>query len=363
MSFLTISLSGFRNLADAELDIGAERIFLVGENGQGKTNFLEALYYLSFGSSFRGSADREAAAAGGGRFSLLGRVISPLAAAGMPPEEIEIRWQDHDKDIRRNGKPVKDRKELISLNPAVVFCHEDFSFAAGEPERRRYFFDQTESLVSSGYIDLLREYKRVLRQRNFSLKAGREDLLALIDGQLAETGLALVRSRRALLAEIEGMFSERFETVSRLGRRVSLRYRPSWGQESGVDAICAKIRAKRGEELAIGTSLSGPHRDRWQFLLDEEDFARTASTGQLRLLSLTLRLIQAEYYTSRTSGKPVLLLDDVLLELDAAKRRRFLELLPAKGQSFFTFLPGEAWEEFRTGATKVLGVEDGRFTD
>ena len=115
--------------------------------------------------------------------------------------------------------------------------------------------------------------------------------------------------------------------------------------------------------MALGTSLSGPHRDRWSFFSDGRDFAATASTGQLRLLSLTLRMVQAEYYIAATGHLPVLLLDDVLLELDRGKRRRFLDLLPPSGQSFFTFLPGEPWEDYRTGSTLVYEVHNGRFED
>ncbi len=113
----------------------------------------------------------------------------------------------------------------------------------------------------------------------------------------------------------------------------------------------------------MGTSLSGPHRDRWAFLAEGADFSSTASTGQLRLLSLTLRMVQAEYYTAATGRLPVLLLDDVLLELDPGKRRRFLELLPPAGQAFFTFLPGEPWKEYMTGSTLVYEVRDGRLQD
>jgi DNA replication and repair protein RecF len=361
MPFNRIRLSSFRNLADAEVETDAERIFLVGENGQGKTNFLEALYYLSYGTSFRGPVDAEAVRRGAPSFALLGGVRG--GAPGMPPDEIRVGWEGKVKDIRRNDKPVRDRKELVELNPAVVFCHEDFTFAAGEPERRRFFFDQSAGLVSAGYIDLLRDYKRILRQRNATLKNGRHDILELLDAQLAGAGMELMSCRARLQAEFDGRFALRYEAVSLLGTEVRVRYRPSWPSELGLDGILERLRAKRAEELALGTSLSGPHRDRWSFASGGRDFAATASTGQLRLLSLVLRMVQAEYFTEATGRLPVLLLDDVLLELDRGKRRRFLELLPPSGQSFFTFLPGESWEEHKTGSTRVYEVRDGRFED
>jgi recF protein len=362
MPFKSVRLSSFRNLADAELGIDAERVFLVGENGQGKTNFLEALYYLSYGSSFRGSSDAEVVRRGSESFFLQAFVASG-EEKDIPPDDIRVAWADKAKEIRRNDKPVRDRKELVERNPSVVFCHEDYSFAAGEPERRRFFFDQSAGLVSAGYIDLLRSYRRVLRQRNASLKDGRHDLLPLLDMQLAGMGSELVRARTALCAAFDERFATRYEAVSLLGADVRIRYRPSWPADLGIDGILEKLQSKREEEIALGTSLSGPHRDRWSFVVEGRDFAASASTGQLRLLSLTLRMVQAEYYTAETGRLPILLLDDVLLELDRGKRGRFLELLPPAAQAFFTFLPGEAWEEYRGGSTLVYEVRDGRFED
>ena len=164
-------------------------------------------------------------------------------------------------------------------------------------------------------------------------------------------------------AAFDDRFASRYEAVSLLGIEVRIKYRPSWAIDAGIDGILEKLKARRAEELVFGMSLTGPHRDRWSFIAAGRDYAGTASTGQLRLLSLTLRMIQAEYYSQATGRLPVLLMDDVLLELDRGKRRRFLDLLPESGQSFFTFLPGEPWEEYKTESTLVYEVRDGRFED
>ena len=361
MPFESVRFSSFRNLEDAEVHTEAERVFLVGENGQGKTNFLEALYYLSYGTSFRGPVDAEVPKRGNAGFSLSGKVRNKEAS--MPADEIRVAWEGKVKDIRRSGKSVHDRKELVALNPSVVFCHEDYAFASGEPEKRRFFFDQSAGLVSAGYIDLLRDYKRVLKQRNAALKERREELVSLLDLQLASLGVQLRDARTRIEAEFNERFALRYEAVSLLGKEVKIRYRPNWPLELDLDGILQRLASKRAEELALGTSLSGPHRDRWGFSCDGGDFAATASTGQLRLLSLTLRMVQAEYYRAATERLPVLLLDDVLLELDRGKRRRFLELLPPSAQAFFTFLPGESWEDYRNDSTLVYEVSDGRFED
>ncbi len=358
MSFASVRLHSFRNLADGEIRTECGRVFLIGENGQGKTNFLEALYYLSYGSSFRGTSDSEAARSGEEGFAL-----SSMSGGGDAfSDETRVVWNGKTKEIRVNGKPVRDRKALVERSPSVVFCHEDFSFAAGEPERRRFFFDQTAGLVSADYIDTLRDYKRILKQRNSALKEGRADILDALDFQLAARGILLRESRQRLALDLSEGFSSRYESVSLRGSPVGLQYRPSWSEDMDVEAIVERLAGKRREELAMKTSLSGPHRDRWSFRDRESDYASTASTGQLRLLSLTLRIVQAEYYTRMTGRLPILLLDDVMLELDPAKRRRFFALLPPSAQAFFTFLPGEPWRDYGGSDTLVYKVEHGQLS-
>jgi DNA replication and repair protein RecF len=360
MAFSSISLSSFRNLRDDEVSVAADRILLVGENGQGKTNFLEALYYLSYGSSFRGSSDAEAAKSGSASFALAGKFRADGTDPTVPAQSISVGWDGGAKSIKIDGKPVRDRKELVERNPAIIFCHEDYAFSAGEPERRRFFFDQTAGLVSLGYIDVLRDYKKALKQRNAALKAGRPDIVTLLDAQIAGKGLELVGARARLREDLCERFSLLFEAVSLLGEEVRISYKPNWPADSGIDDILQRLESRRADELALGTSLTGPHRDRWGFISGSEDFAAKASTGQLRLLSLTLRMVQAEYFTQMVGRLPVLLLDDVLLELDRGKRARFLERLPAAAQAFFTFLPGEGYEEGRNASTLVYEVNDGR---
>lgn len=362
MPLASIRLSAWRNLADGEIDLNAPRVFLVGENGQGKTNLLEAIYYLSYGSSFRGQVDGDIARRGEEAFAAEGRILDRPGSSSLP-ERISVTWRARTKEIRREGKLLRDRKELVDLNPAIVYCHDDFSFAAGEPERRRFFFDQTAGLVSLGYIDLLRDYRKILLQRNSALKEGRSSLLEVLDYQLAAKGLELVHERRLMAEEFAAPFAAVFEEVARLGIEVRLRYSPSWkeAEESGVEGIAATLGAKRREELLMKTSLSGPHRDRWGFAAEGRDFSATASTGQLRLLSLVLRSSQARYFSEKTGREASLLLDDVLLELDPERRRRFFATLPPSSQAIFTFLPGEDWEAYRGEGALLYAVADGRF--
>lgn len=376
MSFRKVRVASFRNLVDAEISTDSEQIFLVGENGQGKTNFLEALYYLCYGSSFRGQVDSLIPAKGGDGFLLRATWNREGVSAGLSgtplDDELVVSVKGRSKDIELNGKSLKDRKDLVAHNPAVVFCHEDFSFAAGDPERRRFFFDQCAGMLSLGYIDTLRNYKRVLKQRNAALKESAYDLLDALDPQFVRYGCMLAEERRLLLGKFRGIFAESYEHVAMIGLPVTLEYVPSWPEELSQEGLFEYLRRRRPEEIVLGSSRSGPHRDKWIFRCEGENFAEKASTGQLRLISLVLRIIEARLYEERqriagANGGPrwpVLLLDDVLLELDVGRRRRLLELLPATGQGaqrFFTFLPEEPWQDYMDRSTLVYKVSDGRF--
>ncbi len=358
--FESVTTLRFRNLADAATGVGARRVFLVGENGQGKTNFLDSVYSLCYGTSFRGGADSDAARHGGEEWSLAGDTRS---GPEEPPSRVSVTYRAGRKTAALDGKAVGDRKAMIERNPAVVFCPSDMEFARGEPERRRFFLDQTASLVSPGYLDSLRAYRKVLRMRNQSLKERRLDVLEVLDEQLAEYGTILRDRRAEILGLFDPVFADRYESVSRLGIRVGLEYRPSWKPGSRPEDVAAALRTRRADELALGVTLSGPHRDRFRFTCESGDFSAFASTGQLRLLALTLRIAQAGFCAERTGKEPLLLLDDVLLELDPDKRRRFMEGLPPHEQAFFTFLPGEPYEAYADGSTMVYWVTDGRLTD
>lgn len=354
MSFKSIETYSFRNLVDGAVLTDAPSVFVIGDNGQGKTNFLDAIYTLCYGTSFRSGPDADVASLGTKEWS----------AKGTNPDgsTCRVSWASGTKTIKEDDKPVQDRKRLVERNPAIVFCNEDMEFARGEPERRRFFFDQTASLVSLGYIDTLRSYRRALKARNVALKERSLKVLDILDIQVAQYGIELRDERSRLSTEFDTRFAPRYEQVSLLGSRVGVSYRPSWKLEDSVDDVLARLESLRERELILGTSMSGPHRDRFVFVDEQGDFSDRASTGQLRLLSLTLRIAQAEYVHAIRGTPPILLLDDVLLELDPLKRRRFMDTLPRADQTFFTFLPGEPYHDYLANETIVYWTDSGRFT-
>jgi DNA replication and repair protein RecF len=355
MGFVSVRPYNFRNLEDRRVECDAPRVFLIGDNGQGKTNFIEAVHLLCYGSSFRTRTERRLVREGASE----ARVDGTLRVSGRADLQISVRLGSA-KEITVNGKSVRDRADLLSNAPCVVFCHDDFDFVTGPPERRRWFLNQTLSMSDPSYLAAWRTYRRVLLARNALLKDGDTELLDDYDEQLAAHGHEVQTRRARALHDFSAVFTRLFGVVSGLAGAVELRYRPSWKDAERPDDATAALRRHREHDLRWGTTTRGPHRDTYLFLRDEVEYTHFASTGQLRLCSLMLRVAQAHYLFERSGRKPILLVDDVILELDAARKRAFVDNLPEYEQAFFTFLSDEDYETYRSLPTLSYTVRDGR---
>ncbi len=357
MAFSRLRLYSFRNLVDGVVDTDAREIVLIGENGQGKTNFLEAVHLLCYGSSFRTTRDREMVRFGADECRVTGTVPAE------PLDKSVAVTLGGGKDIAVDGTAVRDRRELLSIQPCIVFCHDDIRFVSGAPDLQRLFLDQTVVLYDPGFVDTRRRYLRVLRQRNDALKRGAQELLEALDIQLVATGLEMMERRRGAVETFNEVLGDLYRAVAEDTEAVRLAYRPSWHHPApSAEDPRETLLARRGRDLALGTTTSGPHRDRLLFLYDDRDYVATASTGQQRLLSLLLRLGQVHYYYQVHPRPPILLIDDVLLELDRGKRERLLSRMPTFDQAYFTFLPQEQLPRDESANRLVYSVDRGELT-
>ncbi|MCL2244333.1 MAG: DNA replication and repair protein RecF [Treponema sp.] len=357
ISFLRTA--SFRNIDDKETETGYKDVFLVGENGQGKTNFLEALYFCAYASSFRTARDTEIARNGEKEFSAEVKIKNSLN------DSILIKYEKGKKNIFINGKKAEDRKELLSIAPTIVFCHEDMEFINGSPERRRWFFDQTLSLYDPVYLEDLRRYRHVLKTRNTVLKdycnnnlsGNVHQILDALDPQYEVYGQKLMEKREKSVKQFSDIFCSLYEEVSGI-TGITVQYNQSWKKGKDINSI---LKDKRASDMECGISLSGPHRDRYIFAHNDADFTVKASTGQKRLLALLLRAAQSRSFSQMTGLNPILLLDDVLLEMDGEKRRKFLSVMPLYDQAFYTFLPDEPFQRYQKKDTLVYNVKGGKF--
>ena len=206
-------------------------------------------------------------------------------------------------------------------------------------------------------------------------------MLDVYDSQLAQYGLVIQQKRKKAIFQFNQIFGKIFEEITGIDG-VNIVYEPSWKftNPQNVDNsvqnssdfseknffpasqdIISLLLSRRDQDKVMETTMSGPHRDRIVFMKGGQNFVQTASTGQCRLISLLLRVAQAIYYTRATGMKPVLLMDDVLLELDPDKRAKLTAMLPEYEQLFCTFLPGEPYERYMHDTTKVYKIENGEW--
>lgn len=349
--FTEVQTYSFRNLTDTLVNTKASEVCLVGKNGQGKSNFLEAVYFLSYATSFRTTKDVEMIQNGHSSCSVIASTDT------MELSSLRVCIQDNTKTIFHDDKRITDRKALLDIVPVILFSHEDMEIIHGPPEKRRWFFDQAASLGNPLYIDRLRSYKKILKTRNSVIKDRNTDLLDALDIQFVYAGLALMEERNRLLDGFSQSFGKLFGQISDIDG-IQLVYRSSWKFDD-FDKTLNLLKEKRENDYFMQTSTSGPHRDRWLFIQAGRDFVPRASTGQRRLLALLLRISQANWYTQNMGKKPIYLLDDVLLELDGDRKKRFFTLLPEYEQAFFTFLPEEHLLSVQSDSALIYTVEEG----
>ena len=356
MRFKELKYYNFRNIDNSSINTDCRNVILEGINGQGKTNILESVYLLSYGSSFRTGNSKEIITFNKDRVHIVGIAVSD---DGLE-RKVEYVNQGGKRRILLDGKEIRDRKELIYNFPSIVFSHDDINFVKGEPEYRRRFFDQTFSMYNPVYLDSLRRYKTILMQRNAAIKARQSSLLSLYDERLAKYGLEVSREREEGVRMFNEIFPSLYKEISQTEKELSIRYQPSWRDLKSEDEVVNYLESTRERDMNLLTTSSGIHRDRFTVYDENGPFSQSGSTGQIRLASLLFRLAEARFFIKMTGKKPVLLIDDVLLELDNVKRGNFLSLLNDYSQAFFTFLPDEKYFSSRKNEMIEYTVREGR---
>lgn len=334
----SVEIRDYRNLAHVELDLPQGGLALVGDNGQGKTNFLEAIYYFQLLRSARGTRDADAVRFGQDAFTLRG------AVRGSTSAEVAIGFDraTRKKRIRLDGVATTRLSDALGMLPAVMVSPADAVLAGGEPAARRRYLDVLLALTSRRYLAALQSYRTALQHRNAAIRdmnrGGRanESSIAVWEPPLALHGAVLVTERRAWLGEV----APRFSILCReIGERAptSLRYEGSVADASDPEAALLGLLAdRRATDIRRGATNTGPHRDALVMGLDGRELRNFGSAGQQRTAAVALRLLEAETYQRRSGSSPVFLMDDPFAELDTRRGAAIVQVLrdSAIGQTF-----------------------------
>ncbi|MGE0544429.1 MAG: DNA replication/repair protein RecF [Dehalococcoidia bacterium] len=365
MRLTRLSLANFRNYERLDLNLPSGPVLFVGENAQGKTNLLEAVYLLATTRSLRTSSDIELMRRDAQNDPLVATHVTGIAqragdrvevdvAIGRraPPGGINGSGGHTIKRMRVNGVPHR-AASVVGQITAVFFTSLDIDLITGPPSGRRRHLDIMLSQVDHAYLQSLQRYTRIVQQRNSLLRqidegrAGSEQL-GTWDDELVIYGAAIITRRHAALVTLNDQATRFHAGLSGDRERLTITYQPQLGSESreatidlsDSNVVQTRFREallqRRRREIASGVSLIGPHRDDIRFDLDGTPAAAFGSRAQQRTVALALRLAEGELLRAQSGDAPILLLDDILSELDEHRRTAVLETIASAEQALIT---------------------------
>lgn len=358
MTLRRLWLRDFRSYVEAEVSFGPGLTVIVGPNGTGKTNLLEAAGYLSILGSFRGVPNDGLVRLGADRCVIRGEVNTGGREVLI---ETEVVTAGRGR-VLVNKQPLKRNRELRDVLRITVFSPEDLVLVKGGPGERRTYLDDILATLHPRHEAMLTELERVLKQRNALLKQAGGRLTAEVgftldvwDDKLDRVGTDVAQARVVLLDELRPFATAAYADVADRPVPVGATYRSAWFDSS--HGLAGALAAGRHDDVRRGLSLVGPHRDDLELLIDGRPSRTHASQGEQRTLALALRLASHRLVAARLGSPPLLLLDDVFSELDPLRSDALVRSLPA-GQAFLAtagFIPPAAQVESTLHVSRAGG--------
>lgn len=345
MRFLNLRLQDFRNVEFAELDLQAPRTFLLGANGQGKSNLLEALGLVTALRSFRTQGMSALPRRGSATFTAVFEIEHDLQGR----TDLEIRSGQGGRRVDVDGERVSRLGDFIGRFPVVSLSSGDLMLLRGSPAERRRFLDLTLSAIDPQYYHALRNYHRGVAERNRLLKKdGSAAELSAFEAEIAPYAVAVSVRRAAGMARLREVLVGVYADIAEADEGPALEFKVNTACEE-VEAVACMLHDNRRRDQIMGSTQKGPHRDDFHLSLSIGGAKEYASDGQQRGLCVALRIAQARIFQESLGLAPVLLADDVLGELDPHRRAGFWRACPADLQVIAsgTELPkadaGEDW--------------------
>jgi DNA replication and repair protein RecF len=370
-----LRLKNFRNHVLTRLEFGEGVNALVGTNGQGKTNVLEALSYLSLTKSFFAANDATVLQIGKDSFEVDGTIRD---TAGYSHEvHVEYSQADRQKVVQINRNRPETLASVVGKFPVVILSPDHGSISAGGPSERRKFMDILLSQTSRSYLEELLEFRRALRQRNRLLmeaKAGNMQVGTTLEPwsiSLAHHGAGVIERRVDFVLEFEPYVRRAYAALAESGEKPDVEYIPAVGVSEGMKAseieklLTQRMEDRRDEEHRRGLSLVGPHRDELRMMIEGKGVQEYASQGQHKTLLVALKVAEFWYMKDRSAETPTFLLDDVFSELDPRRSSKILSLVPEMGQTVVTTTDERFFHDTVqwNGRNKKFFVEEGTCRD
>ncbi len=356
MYIKSLRLADYRNYEALSMEYSEGTNILYGNNAQGKTNILEALYLIATTKSHRGVYDKDLI-----RFGCSEGHIRCVIIKGGIDYQVDLHLRKGKaKGIAINGQRIKKASELIGLLHIVFFSPEDLSIVKEGPSQRRRFMDMELCQLDQSYLYDLNQYNKVVEQRNKLLRQimdlpQLESTMDLWNDQLVEYGVRIIRRRKEFICDLNEIIKEMHGRLSGGTEHLSLTYEPN----TDADRFADELRRVSEREKYIGSTTVGPHKDDFSFLCDEIDLRRFGSQGQQRTCALSLKLSELELVKRMIGEEPVLMLDDVLSELDTNRQDYLLNSLGGI-QTFITCTGLDEFVNNRFAIDRLYRIQNGQ---
>ncbi len=317
MTLSTLKLTNFRSYEDREFGFDSDKTVIIGPNGSGKTNILEAIYVLGMSRSFRGSPQQ------------MVRDKEPwfrVSASTPDHDALAVAWKQKQKHLLYNDQEVKPR-EFIGHLPVVLFEPGGLQLIYGSPWYRRHLMDRILSFTDGQYLTSLLQLRRILKQRNSLLRRSNttKDHVFGWDVLLVEQAEYIRRCREALMEFFNRHVPEIYRNMTGDESTVELTYSSKTGMDAYPDELLRQLEGSIETDFTYGNTSYGPHRDDVRILYDSRVLADVGSRGEVRTATIALVLAELSYIRTYASSEPVLLLDDVFSELDETRQAALLE--------------------------------------
>lgn len=334
MFLKALYLRNFRNYAEAEISFQEGINPIVGDNAQGKTNLLEAIYLVSTGRSFRTQVLGELIRQGESFFYLEASVVH----VGLT-QKVQISFDGQNRRLQMDANTYSSFQPLLGTLPLVLYTPQDTELITGAPAVRRRFFNLHLAQSDPLYVHHLSRFWRAMQQRNCLLRQKAHKSLDCWEAEMALSGAYLQQTRSALVQELRGPLSEKSSLLSGKQEIHELRFHPSYPSTS--EAYLQQLQKHRGREMDLGLTLTGPHRDDFTLLIEGKPARFFASEGQKKTAIAALRFAEWERLRERMGFPPLMGIDDLGLHLDEKRLKTLQDELGQLGQVFVTTpLPG-----------------------
>jgi DNA replication and repair protein RecF len=356
-------LKNYRNYNDLEIKFSKGLNIFIGDNAQGKTNILEAIYVLAITKSYLGVNDKDLI-----KFGDSCAIIKANALVDDFYTNLEVKINSKGKSVFINGKEIKKFKDYVSKLNVIIFSPDNIRMIKDGPNARRKFLNVEISQILNKYVILMNDFNCLLKQRNELLKSDNINTIYMdiINEKFVSLAISICLERKKFLDSINLKIGNIFEDISGISG-LNIRYDCSLDLNADAETskvnVLFKIRDSFEKERKYGSSLYGPHRDDFSFFIGDKNISLYGSQGQMRMAILSLKLAEIEVFKQYTNSYPILLLDDIFSELDITKRNNLIKYISFDVQTIITTTDLNMINDKLLGDAYIFKIAEGKIIE